>query len=115
MATPPTAPVPSVNSNAMDLSKYRGEIKPCPHCRPDDALTARVCSTCLGHHFVSECLNCAATGQFKGTTVWDGGENPHVTTCNPCGGTGYFPVRKPSDWDKTHPAVTEPSKHLSAV
>jgi len=94
-----------INDNSMNLAKYRGEVKPCPLCtnRPPNAaldamLSGKACRLCKGHGFVAMCTNCNGTGIYQGTTVWDGGLNPHQSTCNPCGGAGVFAVRKPADW-----------------
>lgn len=88
----------AINDNSMDLSKYKGAVVACPFCPPiTDQLTTRAaCTKCLGHRFISLCLNCDHTGQYKGSTIWDGGKNAHTSTCSPCGGTGFFPARGPA-------------------
>ena len=94
-----------VNNNSMDVASYRGEIKRCPLCSsqsPDAAFDAlnsgKACRMCMGHKFIAICTNCDGTGQFKGSTIWDGGKSPHTSTCTPCGGTGVFPTKKPANW-----------------
>lgn len=94
-----------INSNEMDLSKYRGQIKPCLLCsslpvsaKLDHVSSGVVCKMCLGQLFIAICTNCGGTGKYNGKTVWDGGMNDHYSTCTPCGGTGVFPVKKPADW-----------------
>ena len=97
----------NVNDNTLDISKYRGPVSPCPLCstlsdaaKLDAMSSGRVCNLCLGRKFIAHCLNCHGTGQFAGTTVWDGGRSPHTSTCTPCGGTGVFAVAQPADWDQ---------------
>src|ERR1039457_2428346 len=100
----------NVNDNTLDLSKYRGATKRCPLCsnlpdaaKLDAATSGRVCRLCLGQCFVAACTNCDGTGQYKGSTIWDGGKSPHISVCTPCGGTGVFPVKKPTDWKDKAP------------
>lgn len=99
-----------INSNTIDLSKYRGTITRCPHCsfaaKPNaDSIVAeritlgKACATCLGHGFVARCINCDGTGLFKGSAMaFGGGDVPHTSACNYCGASGYFAVRQPANW-----------------
>jgi len=114
----------AINDNSLDLSKYRGEVRRCPQCgslppgaRLDALTSGRACKLCLGREFVSVCLNCDGTGIYSGRTVWDGGRSEHRSTCTPCGGSGVFPVKRPTDWaDKPAPesAVPVESKSVPA-
>jgi hypothetical protein len=108
----------SINSNTLDLSKYRGPVRRCPHCTLEKLLNdpnGQTCRSCLGHGFVASCLNCDGTGMFKGSALSFGGSGDvvHMSTCNPCGGTGMFAVRKPADWrdDVTVPALALPASN----
>lgn len=112
----------AINDNTLDLSKYRGEVRKCPLCSGQtpsavmDALTSgRACKLCLGQKFVAMCKNCDGTGQFKGSTVWDGGRSQHMSTCTPCGGKGVYPVRKPKDWVDQPVPTAETKKETVAV
>lgn len=100
MATIMSTPLPTskINDNSMDLTLYRGDVIVCPFCPPiaDAMTTRRACTHCLGHQFIAKCLNCHATGQYSGRTVWDGGRNEHTSTCGPCGGKGFFPSKGPA-------------------
>lgn len=117
-ATFSTVPSPvhrSVDPNAIDLSKFRGAVERCPQCfvpkqvvregkkvtivmADELRLSGTTCRLCMDQRFVAKCTNCDGTGKYNGKTVWDGGQNDHVTTCNPCGGAGFFPTKKPKDW-----------------
>jgi hypothetical protein len=99
-----------INSNEINLQSYKGPIRACPLCsnRPPNAaldalLSGKACSLCLGHKFVSTCLNCDGTGVYKGRTVWDGGKSEHSSTCTPCGGKGVYATKKPDDWQEPAP------------
>lgn len=91
-----------INSNTIDLSRYRGAVRRCPFCTTQKLLTdpsGRTCNTCLGRGFVAICTNCSGDGIFKGSaSAFGGGDVPHNSACNVCGATGYFAVRKPADW-----------------
>ena len=107
-----------INDNNLDLGKYRGEVRRCPLCgsrTPSaavDAMTSgRACRMCFGHGFVAVCTNCAGTGQYKGTSVWDGGRSEHTSTCTPCGGQGVYATRKPASWVDASP-IAEPLKAI---
>jgi DnaJ-class molecular chaperone len=104
----------AINDNSLDLSKYRGTVKPCPVCssRSDAAklealMSAKACKVCFGHGFVAMCINCKGTGMFSGSTVWDGGRSEHKSTCTPCGGAGMFPVKRPADWVDEQPVPVQ--------
>lgn len=112
-----------VNDNTMHLERYRGTVRRCPHCNlssrskdKSDAIAAdrmalgRACGTCLGRGFVADCLNCEATGMYKGSAAaFGGGDHLHASTCNYCGGTGMFAVNRPADWKDEPPAPAEES------
>jgi hypothetical protein len=111
----------NVNNNSMDLSLYRGEVRPCPLCsnltpiaKLDRLSSGKVCTMCLGNGYIAMCKNCDGTGQYSGRTVWDGGRSEHKSTCNPCGGKGAFPARKPAGWvdrqDESKPSTPNGSQ-----
>jgi hypothetical protein len=94
-----------INSNSMDLAAHKGPVKRCPLCSArtpsavlDSLTSGKTCKLCLGHGYVSSCLNCGGTGQQRGRSVWDGGRSEHTSTCTPCGGTGAYATRKPANW-----------------
>ena len=95
----------TINSNTISMAEYKGPISRCPMCRPEETLLGRACKWCMGNGFIAKCLNCDGTGKFKGRTAWDGGKNPHESTCGPCAGNGVFPARKPADWVDQEPAT----------
>ena len=99
-----------INSNEVNLAKYKGTIHRCPACNfsdkaKHDAVLAerlslgKACHICFGRGFVADCLNCEATGMYKGSAAaFGGGDHLHASVCNYCGGNGLFPVNKPADW-----------------
>jgi len=91
---------PNVNDNTINLSKFRGPVRPCPMCRPGDELLRGMqsCRLCLGNRFVAKCLNCDGTGMYSGRSPWDGGRSEQSSTCDKCGGQGVFPAKRPADW-----------------
>lgn len=102
MATQP------INNNTMDLAQFRGPVRKCPFCLPDQIALRSACSKCFGQGFIAHCLNCDGTGQFKGASVWDGGRSSHTSTCTPCGGLGFFPHRGPATKVKASPLALKP-------
>lgn len=107
-----------INNNTIDLARYRGVIRRCPHCTPERLLSdpsGKTCASCLGHGFVAMCKNCGGDGLYKGSaSAFGGGDVPHMSTCNPCGGTGMFAVRKPEGW-KDQPTVGTPDASTPAT
>lgn len=96
-----TTPAERRDPNEINLALYRGHIIHCPvclHTAESLRLSGAACRVCLGHGYVAECTNCDHTGKCSGAAVWDAGQTPYISTCNPCGGSGYYPVRKPADW-----------------
>ena len=83
-----------MNDNTFDLSQCKGEVIPCPFCRPEEVHLGRACQHCMGHFYLAKCKNCNATGKETKGAAWDGGKSSHTSTCTPCGGTGYYPARK---------------------
>jgi hypothetical protein len=79
--------------NSIDLKQFKGEVKPCPFCRPEEVLLGRACQHCMGNFHIATCKNCNGTGKETNASVWDGGRSKHTSTCNPCAGRGYFPAR----------------------
>ena len=93
--TPVTPAVPTrpINDNSISMAQYKGEVRPCPFCKPLDKLSGAACRWCLSQGYVAMCLNCNGTGSETRGAVWDGGKTQHSSTCNQCGGKGVFPAR----------------------
>jgi DnaJ-class molecular chaperone len=108
-----------INDNTLNLAKYKGRIHRCPHCNfsnqsRTDALKmemltlGKACATCMGRGFVADCLNCEATGMYKGSAAaFGGGDHMHASTCNYCGGTGMFAVNQPENWKDEPPVAAQ--------
>jgi hypothetical protein len=117
-----------VNDNTINLARYKGRVLRCPHCaikntaKVDAVVFERLsmgksCPICFNQGFVAECVNCQSTGIYKGSAVAFGGsDTPHQSTCNACGGNGYFAVKQPADWtdDPAPTTSTVPSPAISA-
>lgn len=107
-----------INDNSIKLDRYKGKVRRCPHCTPERILNdpqGRACLTCLNRGFVADCLNCEATGMYKGSAAaFGGGDHLHASTCNYCGGKGVFPVNKPTDW-KDDPTAAAPQLPIASV
>ena len=83
-----------VQENGADLSKYKGRVRPCEFCKPEETLLGRSCQWCMSNHFLSECLNCKGSGKVTSGSVWDGGRSDYTAVCGICGGRGIFPARE---------------------
>ena len=93
-----STPITTINNNTTDLAQYRGPVSRCPMCNIQATMQGRSCKLCFDRKFVAQCLRCKGTGLQTQGSVWDGGQTEHRSTCGACGGSGYFPVKKPKDW-----------------
>jgi hypothetical protein len=89
-----------------NISQYHGEVRICDcgiYEHPEKQ-GERACKMCFGRGFVAECKACHGKGR---TEVAVNGSDKSLgvmsSTCSPCGGTGFYGVTKPADWDETHP------------
>jgi len=87
----------------MKLTDFHGVVSRC-HCTNPDVPMG--CKNCFSRGFVAVCLACSGTGQ---TTVPVAGAaaGDMKSTCDKCGGSGTFSVRKPDNWDEEHAPVVE--------
>lgn len=89
--------------NRINLSEYKGAIRPCEYCQPEQMLLGRSCQWCLAQGYLSTCLACRGSGKVTSPSVWDGGRSSYTSTCTPCGGKGVYPARK-ADYDRQQQA-----------
>ena len=83
---------------ANDISKYHGEVSECTcgiNGHPERQ-GERACGMCFGRGFVAKCKSCDGNGQISEKVA--GGPGMMKSTCTPCGGHGFFGVRKPDWW-----------------
>jgi hypothetical protein len=81
------------NPNMTDLRKFKGPVRICEHCRPEDNLLGKSCIHCYSQGYLATCLMCSGTGKTTSGSVWDGGASSYTATCGICGGKGSFPAR----------------------
>lgn len=78
----------------MDLRQFHGVVKKCETCtNPDLPMDCRRCF-CRG--YLAVCLNCSGTGQIT-SDVAGSASGTMRSTCDKCGGTGFFSARKPEE------------------
>lgn len=90
--------------NSMDLSQYKGPIRPCEFCKPEETLLGRSCQWCMAQGHLAHCLNCNGSGKVTSGSVWDGGRSQYTAVCTPCGGKGVFPARE-ADYHRQQAAL----------
>lgn len=71
---------------------YRGTIVPCRFCTPTKLALGEFCPHCMCRGYQAECTLCDHTGVVSEGSVWDGGASKYSSTCNSCGGSGYYPA-----------------------
>lgn len=78
-----------------DISHYHGEVTLCACGLYDhpEKQGERACKLCFGRGFVAQCTACGGQGQIEQDLA--GGPGKMKSTCIPCGGTGFFGVKKP--------------------
>ena len=93
-----------VNENSMDLSQYKGAVRVCEFCSPEQTLLGRSCQWCMALGYLAHCLHCNGSGKVTSGSVWDGGRSNYTAVCNPCGGKGVFPARE-ADYNRQQAAM----------
>lgn len=94
----------AVQENSMDLSQYKGVIRVCEFCKPEETLLGRSCQWCMAQGYLAHCLHCAGSGKVTSGSVWDGGRSNYTSVCGPCGGKGVFPARE-ADYQRQQATV----------
>lgn len=84
----------TVNENSMDLSQYKGPIRTCEFCSPEQTILGRSCQWCMAQGYLAHCLHCNGSGKVTSGSVWDGGRSNYTAVCSPCGGKGVYPARE---------------------
>jgi hypothetical protein len=94
----------AVQENSMDLSQYKGPVRVCEFCKPEETLLGRSCQWCMALGYLAHCLHCNGSGKVTSGSVWDGGRSQYTAVCNPCGGKGVFPARE-ADFNRQQTTV----------
>lgn len=101
-----------------NISQYHGEVKKCDCGIADhpEKQGERACRVCMGRGFVAACKHCDHTGKHS---VPVNGHDPKLgmmsSTCNSCGGIGWYGVNKPADWVDAPVSVETGAEQTAAV
>ena len=94
----------AVQENSMDLSQYKGTIRVCEFCKPEETLLGRSCQWCMAQGYLAHCIHCNGSGKVTSGSIWDGGRSNYTAACNPCGGKGVYPARE-ADYNRQQASV----------